>query len=522
MKQITNCVLLCLFLVFVNVSANTAYTGMRTITSLQFTADMKAGINLCNTLDAYPAETSWGNPQATLALITAWKQKGFKTLRLPVTWKDHLGAAPNYTIDPTWLARVEAVANYAFANDMYVIINAHHEDWYQPTTANQTIGAAKLAAVWTQIANRFKNYGDYLIFETMNEPRVYGAPDEWTGGNADSRSIINAFNLAAVNAIRNTGGNNATRFIMTPTYGANGSSAVINSLVIPNNDSLVLVSVHNYTPYEFCLAQPGVSTWGTATEKSQLGNEFDLLYNKFIKNGRGVVIGEWGAENKSNTSTLVSYYDFFVNSCKSRQIATINWMYVFDRYALTWGLPTVADANVNPFKPNYVAVTSVSVSPTKDTVAVAGTIQLTATVAPLNATTNAVTWTSSNMAVATVSSTGTVTGKATGTAIITATTQNNGKSATSTVVVQLNSGTQDVLGSDMGIKFYPNPVIDILNIKLLGFSSQIELFAIDGKKLMNINTKDSQIKIDMTKFKSGVYILKVIASGQEITQKIVK
>src|SRR5665647_1435418 len=119
LKKNTVAALLSIFLVLiihVNVSANTAFTGMRSMTSLQVTADMGPGINLCNTLDAYPTETSWGNPRATLALITAWKQKGFKTLRIPVTWKDHLGAAPDYTIDPTWLARVEAVAHYAFAN----------------------------------------------------------------------------------------------------------------------------------------------------------------------------------------------------------------------------------------------------------------------------------------------------------------------------------------------------------------------------------------------------------------------
>src|SRR3990172_6381197 len=102
---------------------------------------------------------------------------------------------------------------------MYVVINAHHEDWHQPSYANDSAGSDKLTKVWTQIADRFKDYSDYLIFETMNEPRVFGSPQEWTGGSAEHRAVVNAFNLAAVNAIRNTGGNNTTRHIMIPTCG---------------------------------------------------------------------------------------------------------------------------------------------------------------------------------------------------------------------------------------------------------------------------------------------------------------
>ena len=517
MNKISICILLCSILVYVNVSANTAYTPMRIMTAMQITADMGAGINLYNTMDA-PTETAWGNPTTTLAMITAWKQKGFKTLRLPVTWNDHLGAAPDYTINPTWLARVEVIANYAFANDMYVIINAHHEDWYQPTSANALAGSDKLTKVWTQIANRFKDYSDYLIFETMNEPRVYNASDEWSGGNTASRAIINQFNLAAVNAIRNTGGNNPKRFIMTPTYGANGSSATINDLVIPNNDSLVIVSIHNYSPYSFALQVPGVSVWGTASEKSQLSAEMDLLYNKFIKNGRAVVLGEWGAENKNNTPALVTYYDYYLKAAKSRQIATVDWMFVFNRSTLIWGLPIVMDAIVDPFKPNYSAVTGLTVSSTINSVAIGKTVQLTATIAPLNATSQAIIWTSANLATATVNSTGLITGKTAGTVTISATAI--GKSATYKVTV--TTITDIKTAKETGILIYPNPVIDKLNIQFPGSPSQISLYSMDGKQLIARNTEDSQMEIDMTSFKSGIYILKVKQSGQEVTNKIVK
>jgi endoglucanase len=342
-------------------SGNTAFTGLRNLTSLQMTADMKAGWNNGNSLDANPNETAWGNPLTSQALITAIKQRGFKTLRLPVTWSHHMGGAPNYTIDAAWLSRVEEVANYAFANDMYVIINTHHDDgWQIANYANQAAVTDRLVKVWTQIANKFKNYGDYLIFETLNEPRVHGSQDEWIGGDAEQRDVVNQFNLAAVNAIRNTGGNNASRHIIIPTCGANGNSDTIDALVIPNNDSRIIVSVHNYSPYPFCLEEPGVSSWGTDAEKSQIDAELNVLYNKFVANGRGVIIGEFASTHKNNTAARTAHAAYFASAAKARQIALVAWdngvssgtrgsMGLYDRSALTWAYPTIADAIIGPY-----------------------------------------------------------------------------------------------------------------------------------------------------------------------------
>jgi endoglucanase len=341
-------------------SANTAFTGMRNLTTLQITADMGAGWNLGNSLDANPNETSWGNPATTQAMITAIKQRGFKTLRIPVRWDNFIGPAPNYTINSARLARVEDVANYAFANDMYVTINTHHDNWIIPTYANQSAVSDKLSKVWTQIANRFRNYGDYLIFETMNEPRESGHPEEWTGGSAEHRAVVNAYNLAAVNAIRNTGGNNSTRHIMIPTCGNNGGSGAVNALTIPNNDSRIIVTTHNYSPYQFCLQEPGTSSWGTAAERSALEAEFNIVYNRFVANGRGVVIGEFGSVNKNNTSARATHAGYVASLLKSKGMVPIVWdngatgsssgsMGLFNRSSLTWAFPTIADAITGPF-----------------------------------------------------------------------------------------------------------------------------------------------------------------------------
>ena len=526
-KKYSSSIFLFTFLLCLNISANTAFTGIRGWTTLQITADMGTGINLTNTLDAQYNETYWGNPRASLALITAWKKSGFKTLRIPVTWQDHLGKAPNYTIDPVWLARVEEVANYAFTNDMYVIIDAHHEAWYQPLASNDSVARDKLTKVWTQIANRFKNYGDYLILETMNEPRVFNAPDEWSGGNAQSRALINKFNLAAVNAIRNTGGNNEKRCILIPTYGANGGTNAINDLVIPNNDSLVIVSIHNYAPYSFCLQVPGTSTWGTTTDKNELTTFFNMIYDKFIKSGRAVVLGEWGAEYKNNTPSLITYYDFYANGAKSKQIATANWINTFDRNKLTWGQPIVTEAMVNPFKTNFVPVAGINLNTTTITIHPGDTISLTPTIAPVNVTSNSVFWTSSNNGIATVSAKGLVKGLIKGTATITATAI--GKTTTCKVTIaDFPSGTTNV-ETEKGLTIYPNPFTSSTTIQFQTDSNSLgslKVFDQTGRKvatLINgvIPSGIHQAEFDGSRLSGGIYFYKLQTGNHSRTGKMI-
>nr|3NDY_A Chain A, Endoglucanase D [Clostridium cellulovorans]3NDY_B Chain B, Endoglucanase D [Clostridium cellulovorans]3NDY_C Chain C, Endoglucanase D [Clostridium cellulovorans]3NDY_D Chain D, Endoglucanase D [Clostridium cellulovorans]3NDZ_A Chain A, Endoglucanase D [Clostridium cellulovorans]3NDZ_B Chain B, Endoglucanase D [Clostridium cellulovorans]3NDZ_C Chain C, Endoglucanase D [Clostridium cellulovorans]3NDZ_D Chain D, Endoglucanase D [Clostridium cellulovorans] len=336
---------------------STAFTGVRDVPAQQIVNEMKVGWNLGNTMDAIGGETNWGNPMTTHAMINKIKEAGFNTLRLPVTWDGHMGAAPEYTIDQTWMKRVEEIANYAFDNDMYVIINLHHEnEWLKPFYANEAQVKAQLTKVWTQIANNFKKYGDHLIFETMNEPRPVGASLQWTGGSYENREVVNRYNLTAVNAIRATGGNNATRYIMVPTLAASAMSTTINDLVIPNNDSKVIVSLHMYSPYFFAMDINGTSSWGSDYDKSSLDSEFDAVYNKFVKNGRAVVIGEMGSINKNNTAARVTHAEYYAKSAKARGLTPIWWdngysvagkaetFGIFNRSNLTWDAPEVMKA----------------------------------------------------------------------------------------------------------------------------------------------------------------------------------
>lgn len=341
-----------------NAFASTANTGMRDISAIDLVKDIRLGWNLGNTLDA-PTETGWGNPRTTKAMIDKVKEMGFNAVRVPVTWDTHVGAAPDYTINETWLNRVEEVVNYALDNDMYVILNLHHENrWLVPTYEKEAASKAQLTKLWEQIATRFKNYGDYLLFETMNEPRVEGSPNEWTGGTYENRDVINKLNLAAVNTIRATGGNNSKRFILVPPHAAAAMDVTLNDFVIPNNDSRVVVSIHAYSPYFFAMDINGTSTWGSASDKSSLTAEFNALYNRFISKGRAVIIGEFGTIDKKNLSSRVEHARYYAQEARAKGIALFWWdngyyapgkaetYAILNRSALTWYYPEIANALV--------------------------------------------------------------------------------------------------------------------------------------------------------------------------------
>src|SRR4029078_4897220 len=173
------------------------------------------GWNRGTSFDASPNETSWGNPTPNQALINGVHAAGFKTLRIPVTWTNHIGAAPGYTIDSAWMNKVKQTAQWAVDASMYVFINTHHEadgngGWVtfpQPSAAASVV--AQVTAVWTQIANTFKSFNARLMLECFNEPNQAG------GGNTpQAQTDLNLYLEACVNAIRGTGGHNATPTIM--------------------------------------------------------------------------------------------------------------------------------------------------------------------------------------------------------------------------------------------------------------------------------------------------------------------
>ncbi len=336
---------------------------IRDLPSVDLVKEIKIGWNLGNTMDAtgggntVNSETSWGNPLTTEAMMKAVKDAGFNIIRIPTTWGNHLGAAPDYTIDKAWLDRVQEIVDYAINNDMFVILNLHHEEWYSPSYGNLDSAKAILTKVWIQIADRFQGYDEHLIFEGMNEPRVKGSKFEWNGGDEEGWDSINQLNAAFVETIRNAGGNNPLRHLMIPCYAASADPRAWTKFVVPE-DNKIIVSIHSYTPYNFALNKSGTSEWNTdnVNDTRDIDNLMNNLYNNFVSKGQPVILGEFGAMDKNgNLEARTAWAEYYIRKATEKGIPCIWWdngafsgagelFGLLNRRALTWQFPEVVDA----------------------------------------------------------------------------------------------------------------------------------------------------------------------------------
>lgn len=299
------------------------------LTGLELTSDIKIGWNIGNTLDAtggsgLSQETSWGNPKVTPELIQAVKDAGFNAVRIPTTWQRQMD--DNNVINEDWLNRVQEVVDYAYSRDMYVILNMHHEDWYIPYAKDEEAISAKMTACWTQIAERFRDYDEHLIFEGMNEPRWKNTQYEWNGGNDEGREVVNHLNKVFVDAVRATGGNNRYRFLMICPYAANSSESALSALEIPDDERLI-VSVHAYIPYSFALQIPGSDKWvaskpNCTREIDQLAEVLDRL---FVSKGQAVIIGECGAMNRENEEYRAQWAEYYFGKFRAIGVPCFWW-----------------------------------------------------------------------------------------------------------------------------------------------------------------------------------------------------
>ena len=356
----------------------TAHQGeIKDISSVELVKDMKIGWSLGNTLDAGnesnrgqnpgSIEKSWGNPNTTKEMIDEIKKAGFNVLRVPTTWDWSTGDAPDYKISEEWLARVKEVVDYGMANDMYVILNIHHETWHDPLEENYEAASDRLKKVWTQIGNYFEKYDEHLIFEGLNEPRVRNSDEEWNGGSPATREVVNKLDADFVSTIRSLGGNNKLRHLMIPGYAASSSEVALKDLKIPENDDKLIVSVHAYTPYNFALAEgkPG-ALWvackeGFTTDIDALANTLKTL---FIDKGQAVIIGEFGARSKDNEKYRAEWAKYYVTKMNTIGVPCVWWdngaftgsgelFGLLDRRTLEWKYPLVKEALISAVNGEY-------------------------------------------------------------------------------------------------------------------------------------------------------------------------
>ena len=304
-----------------------------TMTGEELMKELRIGWNLGNTFDAPDGETSWGNPFTTKELLEKVKELGFGTIRIPISWGNHVSPAPEYTIDEDFLKRVETVVQDALDAGLYVIINSHHDnDIYMPTPDNRQRGMEYLGAIWTQIGQRFRDADHHLIFQTMNEPRVVGSSYEW---NIDTRNedcmaaveVVNELNQAALDAIRASGGRNTDRFVIISPYAANTQAATVSAFRLPEDSARdrLIVSIHAYTPYNLCLNTKSPDDQFTLTQLTEIKKFLKSVDYRFVQKGIPVIIDEMGCLDKENPDARYAWAKAYVSAAAEYAIPCVWW-----------------------------------------------------------------------------------------------------------------------------------------------------------------------------------------------------
>lgn len=329
------------------------------LTALEATRLMGNGINLGNTLEAcdnnvgiktnapLSYETYWGQPKTTQAMIDGMKAAGFDTIRIPVAWMTnaaHLYEG-DYTIDADYMDRVEEVVRYARKAGMYVIVNDHWDGgWYgmfgSESAETRALAMEAYKGMWQQIAERFRDYSDYLIFESANEELggrfdenspLYCSDSVVTYLTDDERyALTNEINQTFVDVVRATGGNNATRFLLIAGYSTNIDQTCDDRFQMPKDtvDSKLMVSVHYYDPWSYCGASSAASAtkWGKVSDYEYLDQQLAKM-TKFTEAGYGVVIGEYGALPCSDglKDNTLAYHTAFLDACTKYDLTNCLW-----------------------------------------------------------------------------------------------------------------------------------------------------------------------------------------------------
>ncbi|GGO27441.1 hypothetical protein GCM10010116_54980 [Microbispora rosea subsp. aerata] len=263
-------------------------------------AAMQPGWNLGNTLDAIPDETSWGNPPTTRALLHHVRSQGFNSVRIPVTWSNHHGPAPGYTIDAAWLNRVRQIVDWSLDEGFYVMLNLHHDSWQwiNGYLGDRTTVMNRYTALWRQIAQTFRDYSPKLVFESVNEPQFAG-----TSSDAQGDQLLDELNTEFVHLVRASGGGNATRLLVLPTLHTSGEQARLDALTATFNrlkDPNLAATVHFYGWWPFSVNIAGGTRYDANVEQDLLG-AFDRVHDTFVARGIPVIIGEWALLSYDHT-----------------------------------------------------------------------------------------------------------------------------------------------------------------------------------------------------------------------------
>jgi endoglucanase len=295
-----------------------------------YVAAMQPGTNLGNTLDAIPDETSWGNPPTTQALIQQFAAQGYKSIRLPVTWTHHTGAAPDYAVEPAWMNRVQQVVDWSLQAGLRVMINLHHDswEWVSVMPLKHDVVLARYRAIWTQIATRFRDYPDQLMFESINEP-IFRDGNDKDVDEATAMALLDELNTTFFNVVRATGGTNATRPLVLPTLATSATQPRLDSLkatITRLNDPNLIVTVHYYGFWPFAVNIAGYTKFD-ADSINDIVTALNAAYDTFVSGGIPVVVGEYhllGWESVEH-GELLKYFEYFTQYARTKAVTHMLW-----------------------------------------------------------------------------------------------------------------------------------------------------------------------------------------------------
>ncbi|MFV8342880.1 cellulase family glycosylhydrolase [Flavobacterium sp. XS2P39] len=318
-------------------------------TAVELASKIKLGWNIGNTLEAIGGETAWGNPKVTKALIDFVKQSGFNAIRIPCSWNQNLENSSTAQIKTEWINRVKEVVQYCVDNDMYVIVNIHWDGGWLENNCTETqkeANNAKQKAFWEQIATQLRGFDEHLLFASANEPNV---------DNASQMAVLTSYHQTFIDAVRSTGGKNTYRTLVVqgPSTDIEKTNKLMLTLPTDKIASRMMVEVHYYTPYNFCLMDKDADWgkmfyyWGanyhsttdltrnpTYGEEADLDTLFKSMKSQFVDKGIPVLLGEFGAIRRTSltgdalTLHLASrayYLKYVVKQAKANGILPFYW-----------------------------------------------------------------------------------------------------------------------------------------------------------------------------------------------------
>ncbi|MCL2364347.1 MAG: glycoside hydrolase family 5 protein [Defluviitaleaceae bacterium] len=362
---------------FIPMQERIAPADVTTLTATEFVAGIRMGWNLGNTLDANAShfnanstvqqmETAWVSHVTTRANIEEIAAAGFNVIRIPVTWMKAVDDEMNIRAD--WMARVQEIVDWSLDVGMKVLLNTHHDNTIFPLRdAYMDVSTHNLERIWAQIAYHFRDYDGRLVFIGLNEPRTYNTPAEWSGGTPEERANLNILNQLFVDTVRATGGQNAYRILMVPTYAASTTSVAMRDFVLPTDtiEDRLIVALHIYAPWNFALRtgdSPEIETQWNPAQANAFTTPLREAYDLFVSQNIPVIIAEMGALNRGYEETRAEWAYDFVSFARSLSMPSVWWdngshgvtqqhswgwdetFGLLNRATNTWAFPMIVDA----------------------------------------------------------------------------------------------------------------------------------------------------------------------------------